>query len=240
MRPHGRAKVSTKNPQAFGICDRCGLLYNHTDLRWQFDWAGATIINKRILVCRICEDTPQEQLRAIVLPADPVPIMNPRTEAYADAETDFMSTNPGAIDPTTGLPVPSTTDITTEDGTMITYQPIGAPVGLDQNAVMPLYGNVQYGVPLSLISVSSNGTTIISVTTSTAHGLSDNSQVSVEGLSNVAANGFYSVKTTGAMSFQYEIAQPIATSGLLQSSTRIITAIVGLPYDYTQIPQTGI
>jgi hypothetical protein len=79
----GRARVSSTNPKAFGICDRCGFLYNHSDLQWQFDWAGASLINKKILVCDTCLDVPQEQLRAIILPADPEPIVNPRVENYA-------------------------------------------------------------------------------------------------------------------------------------------------------------
>ena len=75
----GRARVSSKNPQALAVCDRCSMWYNHSDLAWQYDWGGASLINKRILVCQPCNDIPQNQLRAIVLPADPVPVMNPRT-----------------------------------------------------------------------------------------------------------------------------------------------------------------
>lgn len=105
MRPHGRARVSARNPRAFGICDRCGFLYNHVNLQWQYDWAGASLINKRILVCDECLDTPQQQLRAIVVPADPVPILNPRVQDYVTAETNYRYTQGNATDPTTGLPV---------------------------------------------------------------------------------------------------------------------------------------
>lgn len=105
MRPHGRARVSSRNPNAFGICDRCGFLYNHNRLQWQFDWAGASLINKRILVCNTCNDVPQQQLRAIVVPADPVPIQNPRVQDYYNAETDIRTTQGNTIDPRTGLPI---------------------------------------------------------------------------------------------------------------------------------------
>ena len=37
----GRARISSSNPQALAICDRCGLTYNHCDLNFQYDWAGA-------------------------------------------------------------------------------------------------------------------------------------------------------------------------------------------------------
>lgn len=108
MRAHGRAKVSTRNPEAFAICDNCGFMYNHSDLRWQMDWAGNKLINKRQLVCRRCNDIPQTQLRAIILPADPVPVMNPRTNNWAAAETNNRTTSsPAMTDPITGLPIPT-------------------------------------------------------------------------------------------------------------------------------------
>jgi hypothetical protein len=88
------------------VCDRCALWYNHQNLKWQYDWAGASLINKRILVCDTCYDTPQNQLRAIVLPADPVPIINPRTEPYLWDSTDYRQVSGyNTVDPETGLPV---------------------------------------------------------------------------------------------------------------------------------------
>ena len=92
MRATGRASVSTTNPRAFGICDRCGFLYNHHELQWQFDYRGAALINIRLLVCDTCLDIPQNQLRNIIVPADPTPIMNARTQDYPTASTDFFST----------------------------------------------------------------------------------------------------------------------------------------------------
>jgi hypothetical protein len=105
MRPHGRARVSARNPRAFAICDRCGFLYNHVNLQWQYDWAGASLINRRILVCDPCLDVPQQQLRAIVVPADPVPILNPRVQDYVTAETNYRYTQGNTVDPTTGIPI---------------------------------------------------------------------------------------------------------------------------------------
>jgi|SRR5215475_1063701 len=82
MRPHGRARILEQSPSALGICDRCGFMYNHSDLQWQHDWRGPRLQNLRILVCEKCLDVPQEQLRTITLPADPQPIDNPRPEQY--------------------------------------------------------------------------------------------------------------------------------------------------------------
>ena len=84
----GRARTSASNPRAFAVCDRCGIWENHENLRWQFDWRGASLMNIRLLVCRTCYDTPQNQLRAIIVPADPVPIANPRVESYVANETN--------------------------------------------------------------------------------------------------------------------------------------------------------
>jgi hypothetical protein len=238
MRPHGRARVDSRNPQAFGICDRCGFLYNHTNLSWQFDWAGVNLINKRILVCETCNDTPQEQLRAIVLPADPTPIINARVELYADAETDYITiSGPVVNDPTTGIPIPSTTHIVTGTGNNYNSQPIGAPVGLDINAIMPLQGTISYGNNIPFLSVTSTGTNSVTVTCYSAHGLVTNDQVAVEGLTNTLAMGFYSVTVTNPMVFTYITPSVVPSGSFATSTTLIRTAKVGLPYGYDQIPQ---
>lgn len=83
MRPHGHARVNARWPQAGAICDRCGRLFNHVDLQFQFDWRGVRLQNLRILVCSACLDTPQQQLRARILSPDPMPIMNARPEPFA-------------------------------------------------------------------------------------------------------------------------------------------------------------
>lgn len=243
MRPHGRASVSSRNPRAFGICDRCGFLFNHTRLQWQFDYAGAGLINKRILVCNPCNDTPQAQLRAIVLPADPTPIQNPRVQDYAAAETDNIAINaPTVTDFWTGIPIPSTTDIITEDGVKVTTQVLGKPTDLNQNAIMPLVNGVNYRVTLNPLSIASqSGTSTITVTfASPGHGLSTNDQIAVQGLTNNLADGTYSVTVTSPMAFTYQVNNAIPVSGLLQGTTLMVTALVGLPYNYNQIPLTGV
>ena len=85
MRQHPRrAETDPSSPRAWATCDRCGFITNHYKLSWQFDWAGTQLINKRILVCEGgCLDEPQRQLGTIILPPDPMPIMNARPEQYA-------------------------------------------------------------------------------------------------------------------------------------------------------------
>lgn len=100
----GRARISAKAPQAAGQCDKCGFIFTHADLRFQFDYAGAGLINKQMLVCRSCEDVPQHQLRAIVIPSDPKPIKNPRVPDFASQRTDKRITIGETItDQITGL-----------------------------------------------------------------------------------------------------------------------------------------
>jgi hypothetical protein len=81
-RQHGRASVDAQNPRAFAVCDRCGFWYNHNKLQWQFEYSGPKLQNLRILVCNRCLDDHQPQLRPILLPQDPPPVMNPRVEQF--------------------------------------------------------------------------------------------------------------------------------------------------------------
>ncbi len=78
-----RASVSARSPRALALCDRCQFRYNHDELQWQYQYVGPKLQNLRILVCKSCLDVPNEQLRTIILPADPVPIQNPRPEQAA-------------------------------------------------------------------------------------------------------------------------------------------------------------
>lgn len=277
----GRAQTSARNPRAFGVCDRCGVWYNHNRLSWQFDWRGASLQNIRILVCDVCLDVPQSQLRAIVVPADPTPIINARIESFVQDETDYRTTSgQNGTDPITGIPIPGTTTRVTsvpsggllllEDGsgsillengidflvqestgatattnTRVTQQTGGTRAdrsqqpGLDQNAIMPLQGNTAYYVTLSLISVTSDGIGSVNVTCSTVHNLSTGNQISVEGLSKATANGFYTVTVTTATAFTYQVNPVLSSGSLLTGTTKMVTANAGLPYDNTQIPQTG-
>jgi hypothetical protein len=92
---HGRARTSPSSPQAYACCDRCALWYNHVDLQWQTQWSGIKLQNLRLLVCERCLDVPQPQLKARILPPDPVPIMNARPEPFFIDENTFLVTNTG-------------------------------------------------------------------------------------------------------------------------------------------------
>ncbi|MDE2105630.1 MAG: hypothetical protein KGL39_50855 [Patescibacteria group bacterium] len=204
----GRARISPSNPSAAGICDRCGAVYSHCDLEWQFDYRGPVLQNLRILVCRRCLDTPQDQLRTIVLPADPMPIMQPRVQDY--------------LTPATSYPVGQ--------------GPVGLPDNLDINAVMPLEGTTAYRVQLNPLSIIANSTDTITVTFSAPHGLATDDQIVVQGLTNPLAAGAYSVTVTSATAFTYTTLEAVPAGALLTTDTLMVTANIGLPRGSTQIP----
>jgi hypothetical protein len=237
---HGRANVDPNNPRAFGRCDRCGFIYNQSSLRFQFDFRGPQLQNLRFLVCNNCYDRPQTQLKPIIVTQDPTPIINARPEDYVYANSSYLAaTEPTTTYQQTGISVDNSIDLVTENEINIVTQPIGVPTGLNPNAVMPLQGTTHYDVVLPVISITANGTTVITVTCSSAHGLSTNSQVSVENLTDNKASGFYSVTVTTATAFTYTVASPIVAGSLIDGNTRVATANVGLPTGFTQIPQVG-
>lgn len=214
----GRARTSAKKPQAHAICDRCGFRYNWVDLSWQYDWRGAVIQNLRILVCKRCLDKPQEQLRAIVVPADPTPIINARPQDFTQAENDYRAVSaPTVYDKVTGIPIPSSALRVTEDCQNRTVYPFGVPSGEIQNAIMPYNAATRSveGAPLQLLSVIADGSATVQVTCSAPHGLQNGAQVSIQGLTNSAANGFYSVKVLGATVFTYMCYGSIPAGSLL-------------------------
>lgn len=94
---HGRAVVNPEAPRSFAICDRCGFLFNHPDLTWQFQWAGPNLQNLRLLVCQRCNDVPQPQLKPRILPPDPMPTLNARPENYTIDDFNFRVTEDGSI-----------------------------------------------------------------------------------------------------------------------------------------------
>ena len=157
----GRARTSARSPQAHAICDRCGFRYNLVDLNWQFDWRGASLQNIKLLVCKSCYDEPQEQLRAIVIPADPVPVANPRIQDFVTAEQNTRVTSgQNTVDPRTGIPIINgDTRITQNDDVRVTQQTGEPPGGLntqpgtDPNAP----GNDDPGLPYNNTTVPETG-----------------------------------------------------------------------------------
>lgn len=235
----GRAKTSSRNPQAFAICDRCALWYNHYQLKWQYDWAGAALINKRILVCDTCYDKPQEQLRAIVVPADPVPIVNPRVEPYAWDEIDRRQVSGyNTTNPQTGIPVPqgdtrvTTYSNTATNNTRVTQQTGEAPSGTNQkpgtdpNAVT--YRNV--------IGANNNGNGLIRITVDVTSGFITGQKVIINDVGGVtAANGRWTITVVNITQFDLRAS---TFSGAYTTGGYVIND-PSLPYGFDEVPKTG-
>jgi len=65
------------------------------ELNWQYQWAGPRLQNLQLRVCDDCLDIPQEQLRSIIIPPDPLPVLNPRPEYYNIEVTSFLQSQEG-------------------------------------------------------------------------------------------------------------------------------------------------
>ena len=235
----GRARTSASSPRAFAICDRCGFQYNHYHLRWQFDWAGASLINKKILVCSRCYDQPQNQLRAIIIPADPMPILNPRVEPYATDETDWRQVSgANTIDPGTGIPVPGgDTRVTTQNGVATNDRRVRQQTGAAPGSLNELPGTDPAAVTYRVVTLAANnGSGLIRLTVGSTHGMINGQNVivgEVEGVS--AANGRWVLTIVNATQIDL---QGSTFSGSYTSGGYVIND-PSLPYGFDEIPRTG-
>lgn len=82
-RQHPKNASSDVHQGPWATCDGCGMITNLPRLSYNYEWAGFSIVNKRTLVCYKCVDVPNEQLRTLILPADPDPVINARPEQYS-------------------------------------------------------------------------------------------------------------------------------------------------------------
>ena len=234
MRPHGRAKVNARNPEAFAICDGCGFLYQHSELRFQLQWSGNKLVNLRQLNCRRCNDIPQTQLRAIVLPADPMPIMNPRVQNYQAASTDYRATSgQNTINQRTGIPIPGNTLRITENDDYRVTQQTGAPNG----SLNELPGTDPNAVTYRVISNAvNNGSGLIRLTVNTTSGMITGQQVTVgEVVGTTEANGNWTITVISLTEVDLQsssFASAYASGGYVVNNP-------SLPYNNTEIPKTG-
>ena len=95
MRPHGRARVNPTAPEAQAQCDLCSEWFNLVDLKFQYIWTGTHLQNIRSLRCYRCLDVPNEQYRTLILPPDPMPVLNARVPDFEYEEQTVMVTQFG-------------------------------------------------------------------------------------------------------------------------------------------------
>ena len=229
----GRARVSSSSPEAAGICDRCGFVYSFRSLKWQFDWRGSSLQNIRLLVCDRCYDTPQEQLRAIVVPADPTPIMNARVQDFVAASSDNRVTSgQNSVDSVTGIPIPGgNTRITQSDDVRSTQQ-----TGAARGSRNQLPGTDPNAVTYRTVSgASDNGSGLIRLTLNTTNGMITGQRVVVQEVGGVPANGGWVI--TVVSNTQIDL-QASTFSGTYTSGGYVINN-PSLPYGFAQVPRTG-
>ena len=229
----GRAVTSATNPQAHAICDRCGFRYNHVSLHWQYDWRGASMQNIKLLVCDSCMDVPQTQLRAIVVPADPVPITNPRIQDFVTAETNNRYTQGQSIDPVTGIPVPGGDNRITQDDQNRVTQTTGAPNG----SLNELPGTDPNAVTFRPIqNVSAGDANVIRITVENTNGMRTGQKIIIAEVGGVtAANGSWVITIVTDETFDL---QGSVFSGSYTSGGYAIND-PSLPYGFVEVPRTG-
>ena len=90
------------------------------------------------------------------------------------------------------------------------------------NNMFASYGrNTDSALTANVATIQGNGTAIVSVTTSTAHGLTENQPIRVVGTSDDQANGEFLVSNTGASSFRYVGTGTVTAGSILQNGVAV-------------------
>lgn len=79
-RYHSRYSPDPYAARGRGTCDRCQFVWQLNELQYQYEFRGDTLSNTQFRVCPPCMDKPYEGNRPVKLPADPVPLLDPRVE----------------------------------------------------------------------------------------------------------------------------------------------------------------
>lgn len=113
-----RFRTNPTNPEAAGICERCGFMYSLADLVFQYEWTGATLTNLGKRVCVRCLDEPQQQNRPKFVPPDPVPVNQPRSPFWAEQQgfTPSIPVYQLFIPPSSPSVTPGQLDVVTNPG----------------------------------------------------------------------------------------------------------------------------
>ena len=104
---------------------------------------------------------------------------------------------------------------------------------------IPGYYSITGDTPLTNISdVTTNGSKVVTVTTTSPHGLTTGIPIDVRGLDSITAEGTFLVRKTTDYTFTYEsrTVQPGSPSVPLSISTAYVTITVGRFYVQSQVP----
>ena len=88
---------NAKSPQGLAICDGCGFMVQHSELRQKQDYRGGSVpVGLSLRVCASCDDVPQPYFSRLLLRADPIPLQNPRPDSQ-DAQTNAQEATANAL-----------------------------------------------------------------------------------------------------------------------------------------------
>lgn len=84
------ARINPNWPERAAQCQRCGDIYNLSDLSPQYYFAGFQLQNSNLYVCPTCLDIPAPFQRTIILPPDPPPTYLARVINFPQEEQDYI------------------------------------------------------------------------------------------------------------------------------------------------------
>lgn len=160
MRPHPRrAEVDPQKPRAWGTSDRNGHIGNLHKFQWQFEWRGTHLINTRAYIHEDELDIPQRQLGTLIIPPDPIPLINARPENYAIDEQPVSTRY--TISPT-GQPQSIRVIVTPPGQAMLSNRIVTTPGGVpylgqinvNGNAPVILSINPSFALPGTAITIT--------------------------------------------------------------------------------------
>jgi len=89
---YSKTKIDAYSPEGHGTCDKCSQIYNLNQLIWQQEYRGNSLMRTGFRVCSRCLDIPYQGRRPIIIPADPVPLRDPRPENFLLEENQGQAT----------------------------------------------------------------------------------------------------------------------------------------------------
>lgn len=91
--------INPNSPNALGVCDDSGFVFNHKDLIKQMEWRGDNLVWTGLMKGPQYLDKPQEQNRPPLVKNDPRPVKDPRPPTpYTDPEYPVVAPFPEILE----------------------------------------------------------------------------------------------------------------------------------------------
>lgn len=87
-------QINTDNPEALGVCDESGFVFNHSQLFKQMEWRGNNLVWTGLMVGKPYLDKPSQANRPPIVKDDPKAVKNPRLpESYSGVDSNPVLPN---------------------------------------------------------------------------------------------------------------------------------------------------